>query len=139
MYKKERRIMSLSQIPFTKVRRTDIACTTLQYLLFCFYFFHFFFQYLFFSLKLFQGFRPPRKQQVPTAILSDAALPCLPLGECGKGLQKQGLLGKTDRWTAIIRVSCKARLKQQWVTFWSLVQGLLLPPVAHPWHNPPAA
>lgn len=95
MYKKERRIMSLSQIPFTKARRTDIACTTLQYLLFCF--FHFFFQYLFFSLKLFQGFRPPRKQQVPTAILSDAALPCLPLGECGKGLQKQGLLGKTDR------------------------------------------
>lgn len=51
MYKKERRIMSLSQIPFTKVRRTDIACTPLQYLLFCFVLFCSFF--FFFSVSFF--------------------------------------------------------------------------------------
>lgn len=94
MYKKERRIMSLSQIPFTKVRRTDIALhnTSVSFVLF---FFFIFFSVSFFSLKLFQGFRPPRKQQVPTAILSDAALPCLPLWvNVGKVCKSKGFLAR---------------------------------------------
>lgn len=119
--------MSLSWIPFTKVakvRRMAIAYISTS----VFYSFFFFFPS---SCSKAPGLPGSRKFYChsfwccPSMFISGWMWERRPMLE-------PGLLGKLDKWTAISSVSCKARLKQQWVTFWSLVQCLLLPPAAHP-------